>query len=989
MKIVLLIVRMVLSLRYKVFITWEEHLKHDGPVFILPNHVALIDPRILLSTLSRYIKVSPVASELYYNKPVLKQVMDLVGTVPIWEMTKWADAETVKKVFQQIVDALKNGKNILIYPSGQLYRQWFESIKWKQSAYHICNLMPENTKIIWIRTNWLWWSIWSKSWDNGDTGFWKAYLRSIWYVLANLIFFVPKRKISIELQDITKDIHTYRKKTLNEFNIFLETFYNKDGEEKISYLPHYFYYNDVKGRKKPRIITWSEEQLNMVEEHDISNIDKNTIKQIQKKISEIKSIQVSEISDNSKLILDLYFDSLDTAEIKSYIQANFSWASNSPITDLKTVSDLYIMAIWESRNEEELKKSEWSFSWDKKESNLYEEIKKWEKFENIWILWKYSFKKNKWDSYMWDNIFGIQRKRDFIIKAYLISNYLKKIPGDYISIMLPSVWSASIIIIATYLAGKVPVMFNWTLWKESFDHCVKFSKVDKILTSSNFFDRVKNDFLEEYLIDENDREDKQGFVFLEELLKNVSLGDKLIALSKSIYMPSPPPSPLPSKEGEQKGQSIAVILFTSGSESLPKAVPLTHKNIIENIRWSLDVFELQINDRLLGFLPPFHSFWFTINTIMPLITWLPVVYTPDPNDAKTVLNVIKHTDITSITATPTFLKMIMNLASQDDFKNIRYVVVWAEKCSSEVFDRFKELAPQGKILEWYGITECSPVLTINPVEWAKRGTVWKFIPNLDYKIVDIDTKEEVPDGEQGMIYVSWSSVFDGYLDKKIENPFEEIQGKSYYKTGDLWLVDSDWFLTITGRLKRFIKIAWEMISLPFVEWILIEKYGKSDELNIAIEAIEKVGEVKIVLFSTSSIAQEEVNNHLREKWVSNLVKISEVQVLDEIPVLWTGKIDYKELKKLISFHENIERKTYNFSNIDETLKKKVSELSGESLSKIKKESIFGKDIILDSIDVWELMIFIRKHYKIEWEIEVQKIKKYADLEALVNKRKNI
>ena len=112
MKIVLLIVRMVLSLRYKVFITWEEHLKHDGPVFILPNHVALIDPRILLSTLSRYIKVSPVASELYYNKPVLKQVMDLVGTVPIWEMTKWADAETVKKVFQQIVDALKNGKNI-------------------------------------------------------------------------------------------------------------------------------------------------------------------------------------------------------------------------------------------------------------------------------------------------------------------------------------------------------------------------------------------------------------------------------------------------------------------------------------------------------------------------------------------------------------------------------------------------------------------------------------------------------------------------------------------------------------------------------------------------------------------------------------------------------------------------------------------------------------------------------------------------------------
>ena len=125
--------------------------------------------------------------------------------------------------------------------------------------------------------------------------------------------------------------------------------------------------------------------------------------------------------------------------------------------------------------------------------------------------------------------------------------------------------------------------------------------------------------------------------------------------------------------------------------------------------------------------------------------------------------------------------------------------------------------------------------------------------------------------------------------------------KSYYKTGDLWLVDSDGFLTITWRLKRFIKIAWEMISLPFVEWILLEKYGKSDEVTLAIEAIEKVGEVKIVLFSTSVIAKEEANNYLREKWVSNLVKISEVKTVHEIPVLWTGKIDYKELKKLISF----------------------------------------------------------------------------------------
>ena len=147
--------------------------------------------------------------------------------------------------------------------------------------------------------------------------------------------------------------------------------------------------------------------------------------------------------------------------------------------------------------------------------------------------------------------------------------------------------------------GPVPKESNEPIWqafkkasdsiheaKQKIIEELENKKIENLKKKEILLEKLTNinDFLEEYLIDENDREDKQGFVFLEELLKNVSLGDKLIALSKSIYMPSPPPSPLPSKEGEQKGQSIAVILFTSGSESLPKAVPLTHKNIIENIR---------------------------------------------------------------------------------------------------------------------------------------------------------------------------------------------------------------------------------------------------------------------------------------------------------------------------------------------------------------------------------------------------------------------
>jgi len=595
-------------------------------------------------------------------------------------------------------------------------------------------------------------------------------------------------------------------------------------------------------------------------------------------------------------------------------------------------------------------------------------------------LWKQNFKNNKSDDFIYDNILWKQTKKDFILKAYFIAGRIKKIKWDYVWIMMPAVGWASLLIMAVYLAGKIPVMFNWTLPTEAFKHCVNFSKVEKIISVSSFYDRIKSPVLEEYNQD-------WKFIFLEDLLKNWKITEKIWAFMKSIFMPipTPPPSPLLTKEGEALKElgEVAVILFTSGSESLPKAVPLTHENLIENIKWAIDIFKIKQDDILLGFLPPFHSFWFTVNTIMPLISWVRAVYTPDPNDAKTILEIIKHTKITSITATPTFLKMIMNLASWDDLKSIRYAVVWAEKCPQSVFDRFSELCPEWKILEWYWITECSPVVAINPIDWAKPWTVWKIINCLDCKIVDVaDFEKEMKTWEQGMILVKWKSIFNWYLDDKIENPFYW----EYYKTWDLGFLDEDWFLTITWRLKRFIKIAGEMISLPAIEEVLLKKYGSDEELKIAIEALEKDWETKIVLFSLEKIDLSEANEFMRNNWIPNLVKIEENIIVEEIPVLWTGKTDYKVLKKMISFEKKQEN-NYNFENIEETLKNKILELTWIDVKKINKDSIFWKDIHIDSIDVWELMIFIRKNYNIENKIKVSEIKSFWDLVNIVKNNK--
>jgi len=383
--LLIFLARLVLKTRYKVKLENPEILKYDGPSLIFPNHVALVDPMIVYSFLYPYVKLSPLASRKYYDKAGFKQIMQLFDTIPIEDLQQWWDKEQIQKSLDDVIKWLKTNKHILIYPSGQIYRQGFEVIRWKQIAYNVCNLMPENTKVFWLRTRWLWGSMYSMSWDNGQTPLWKLFLLWILFIFANLFFFLPKRKVSIEIVDITDKVNTYKNMTLNEFNGFLENFYNNDLDwfrndnewwkigknQKINesfspvYIPHYFYYNDVKDKKEPEIITWSLKDLENTKKLDLTEIDEKTKKTIFKKIANQKEISVDNVDENKNLILDLYFDSLDMAEIKSYIQANFPWASNPPITDLKTVWDLLIMAVGKSENVEKLKECKW-WKWEKK-----------------------------------------------------------------------------------------------------------------------------------------------------------------------------------------------------------------------------------------------------------------------------------------------------------------------------------------------------------------------------------------------------------------------------------------------------------------------------------------------------------------------------------------------------------------------------------------------------------------------------------------------
>ena len=344
------------------------------------------------------------------------------------------------------------------------------------------------------------------------------------------------------------------------------------------------------------------------------------------------------------------------AELKNAVLNTYSEASNTPILELKTVADIVAMALGKTSDENpDLKACEWGTSPALSIING----QNLDSSRHILELFKQQWEKDKNTSQIYDPLLGLQRRKDIVLKSLLISDYLKTIPGKQVGIMLPALASTSILLLATYLAEKIPVMMNRTHPKTAFAHCVKFSKTEKILTSKAFFDKINIEWLKDY-----------DFVFLEDLLKNIPFHRKIKVLLKSQSFPIP-----------KHLDPTAVVLYTSGSEALPKAVPLTHANLIADIKGALDIMHITNDERLFCYLPPFHSFGFTVNTIFPLITGLKSVNTPDPNDSLTVAKLIAHSKPTLLATTPTFLRNLLNIASKDQLSSLRYVITGGEKCS--------------------------------------------------------------------------------------------------------------------------------------------------------------------------------------------------------------------------------------------------------------------------------------------------------------------
>ena len=391
--------------------------------------------------------------------------------------------------------------------------------------------------------------------------------------------------------------------------------------------------------------------------------------------------------------------------------------------------------------------------------------------------------------------------KEILVKSFLFGNYFKKQfkLQESVGVMLPNSCECLYIFFALTAYERIPAMINFSSGIFNILSCCKTAVIKNIITSKNFIQAGKYEELIEKLEKENIK-----IYYIEDLEKSFGIFDRIKAISQYKIKRVP---------FANSGDKTCVILFTSGSEGSPKGVLLSHNNIVSNIIQTECVVGLNKSDLLFNVLPMFHSFGLTVATLTPFMYGSKVFLYPSPLHHRIIPELIYEIGATTMFATDTFLKNYSRVAHPYDFNSMRFVLGGAESVKTD--NRYTWSERFGvRLLEGYGTTECSPVITLNNSVFCKFGTVGQFLPAIEYRLKKV---EGVDDG--GILQVRGPNVMKGYFLSSNPGVLKPLDADGWYDTGDVVDVDSTGYLIIKDRVKRFAKIAGEMISLTSVEEI--------------------------------------------------------------------------------------------------------------------------------------------------------------------------
>jgi acyl-[acyl-carrier-protein]-phospholipid O-acyltransferase/long-chain-fatty-acid--[acyl-carrier-protein] ligase len=482
-----------------------------------------------------------------------------------------------------------------------------------------------------------------------------------------------------------------------------------------------------------------------------------------------------------------------------------------------------------------------------------------------------------------------------LLSAILLARRLRSTWAgqEMVGILLPPSAPGALVNFAAVLSGKIPVNLNYTSSNETLESCAQQCKLETVITTKLVLERIPLKV-------------PAKTVLLEEAAAAPRLGEKIVALLL-WFLPGYWLERILSHARPKTLDDLATVIFSSGSTGEPKGVMLTHYNIGSNIEQMGQTFMLEHKDVLLGVLPFFHSFGFTVTLWLPAVLGCGVAYHPSPLDLTAVSELVRDYRVTFLLATPTFLQAYLRRCSPEDFGSLQFVVVGAEKLPERLALAFEDrfgIRP----LEGYGATECSPVIAVNTRDFrapgfrqvgAKRGHIGHPLPGISVRIVDPETSERLPVGTAGLLLVRGPNVMKGYLGKP-EKTAEVLQD-GWYVTGDIAAEDEDGFLTITDRLSRFSKIGGEMVPHIKIEEKLQELAGATEQKFVVTGVPDgKKGERLVVLHTLSPDELKPLLDRMPETGLPNLwtPRPNQFFHVDELPHLGSGKLDLRRVHEM-------------------------------------------------------------------------------------------
>jgi len=510
------------------------------------------------------------------------------------------------------------------------------------------------------------------------------------------------------------------------------------------------------------------------------------------------------------------------------------------------------------------------------------------------------------------------RYRRLLVAANLLAKQWQSIFSDEverIGLLLPNVNAFPVTLLSLWAANKVPAILNYTMGTSTLLACARLANLKQVITSKSFVERSKLD-LQPF------QHAGIELIFLEDIRPHISSLQKFATLLGSFFH-----SPIPHG---QSSSEPAVILFTSGSEGEPKGVELSHRNLLANIRQMIAIIDLVETDRFFNALPLFHSFGLTIGLLLPMVRGVFVFLYLSPLHYRVVPSAFYDLDCTVFFGTNTFLSGYARKAHPYEFHKMRYLFAGAEKLQEATATLWMRKFGV-RVLEGYGVTECSPALSVNLPMHPRHGSVGQLLPGIEYRLEPVEgitdasnsRREEAhseiqnpksallnehpaspsgppADGKAGRLFVRGPNIMRGYLNPEANAQFQALGG--WYDTGDIARIDPDGFVFILGRLKRFAKVSGEMVSLTAVEDALagaFQKYGLKFAAAVVAKPDEGKGEKLIAVTNEPRLTLDEVRAAVRARGLGNLAVPREIKILHDLPRLGTGKINHRELEKMI------------------------------------------------------------------------------------------